>query len=142
MPCPNCRGGCCGNAATPLTDTEQQILDLLAQNAFLPVARFILRSSENPEMSFVMSAPVCIYSPEDDIERMRETGRALLSLQKRRFVTLDYGVPLTGFDYRTWENSRLYQEFAQSAVTPGTEPNLEPGSIALTLQGQEAIDFS
>lgn len=139
MPCPNCRG--CGGAAAPLTETEQQLLDLLAQNAFLPVARFILRSSENPEMSFVMSAPVLLRSPEDGTGQMRETGKALLSLQKRRFITLDYGIPLTGFDYDTWEESELFQRFAQSAATPGTEPYLEPGSIALTLQGQEAIDF-
>ncbi|MCD8051487.1 MAG: hypothetical protein LUE89_07405 [Clostridiales bacterium] len=137
MPCPNCGG--CGKPA-PLTDPERQLLDLLAQNAFLPVARFLLRSPENPELSFVMSAPVYLTGPETTQEELRTAGTALLQLQRRGFLTLDYGVPLSGFDYAAWERSTLYRQFAQSAATPGAEPQLEPGSAALTLQGQEAID--
>ncbi|MCD8147005.1 MAG: hypothetical protein LUD84_07005 [Clostridiales bacterium] len=137
MPCPNCGG--CGKPA-PLTDLERQILDLLAQNAFLPVARFLLRSPENPEMSFVMSAPVYLAGPETTQEELRAAGTALLRLQRRGFLTLDYGVPLSGFDYTAWERSALYRHFAQSVAAPGAEPHLEPGSAALTLQGQEAID--
>ncbi|MCD7821443.1 MAG: hypothetical protein LUC35_02320 [Clostridiales bacterium] len=137
MPCPNCGG--CGKPA-PLTEPERRMLDLLAQNAFLPVARFLLRSPEDPELSFVMSAPVYLDRPEATQQELRTAGTALLQLQRRGFVTLDYGVPLTGFDYTAWERSALYRQFAQAAAAPGTEPQLEPGSAALTLQGQEALD--
>lgn len=137
MPCPNCGG--CGTPA-PLTDPERQLLDLLARNAFLPVARFLLRSPENPELSFVMSAPVYLTGPEATQEELRTAGTALLQLQRRGLITLDYGIPLSGFDYASWERSALYRQFARSAAAPGAEPMLEPGSAALTLQGQEAID--
>lgn len=139
MPCSHCRG-CSSSAPSPLTEMERQLLELLAQNAFLPVARFLLRSTEQPELSFVMSAPVYLLDPEPDINTMKACGTALLSLQNRRYITLDYGVPLEGFDYAGWERSEFYQSFAFSVDAPGTEPFLEPGSIALTAQGQEEID--
>jgi hypothetical protein len=140
MSCSRC-GGCGKQPNTPLTHKERQLLELLAENAFLPVARFLLRSRENPEMAFVMSAPVYLHTKEDTASEMKETGRALLSLQKRRLITIDYDIPLSGFDYQSWESSDLYQQFTASASTQETEPVLEGGSIALTLQGQETIDF-
>lgn len=139
MSCAHCRG-CDSVVPTPLTETERQLLGALAQNAFLPVARFLLRSPEQPELSFVMSAPVYLPAPEADADTLRACGTALLSLHKRRYITLDYGVPLDGFDYAGWERSEFYRSFAFSVDAPGAEPFLEPGSIALTVQGQEEID--
>lgn len=136
MPCPHCPG--CNPG--PLSAQERHLLDLLAQNAFLPVARFLLQSPENPELSFVMSAPVFLESGEDSAPSVQAAGDALLSLQRRRYITVDYGLPLHGFNYGDWETSEHYQAFAFSSASKDAVPVLERGSIALTLQGQQALD--
>lgn len=136
MPCPHCSGCHPG----PLSAQERHLLDLLAQHAFLPVARFLLQNPENPQLSFVMSAPVFLESGKDSAPSVKAAGDALLSLQRRRYITVDYGLPLSGFDYGDWESSRHYQDFAFSSASKDAVPVLERGSIALTLQGQEAID--
>ncbi|MCQ2442292.1 MAG: hypothetical protein MJ077_04060 [Oscillospiraceae bacterium] len=139
MACHNC-GGCGAARPEPLNEIENQLLDQLAQNAFLPLCRLLLRSPESKELSFVMSAPVYLPDAAASKETVRAYGAALLSLQKRRYITLDYNVPLSGFDYDAWRRSEYYQGFAFSMEAPGVEPFLEPGSAALTLQGQEALD--
>lgn len=136
MPCPHCSGCRPG----PLSAQERHLLDLLAQQAFLPVARFLLQNPENPELSFVMSAPVFLESGKDSALSIKAAGDALLSLQRRRYITMDYGLPLRGFDYSDWEASSHYQDFVFSSASKDAVPVLERGSIALTLQGQEALD--
>lgn len=136
MPCPHCKG--C--APSPLSEEERHLLDLLSQQAFLPVARFLLQNPENPELSFVMAGPVFLETPEDSSEKISAAGKGLLSLQKRRYLTLDYDLPLDGFDYGVWEQSRHYQDFVFASQSKDAVPVLERGSAALTLQGQEAID--
>lgn len=138
MSCSNCGG--CGKASGPLNDCEKALLDELARNAFLPVARFLITNPEDPELSFVMSAPVYLPTLDADSEELKRCGSALLNLRKRGYITLDYGVPLSGFDYEAWKKSDFYDRFAFSVEAPGAVPMLEPGSVALTLQGQDALD--
>lgn len=137
MACSHCRSH---SAPSPLSETEKLLLDRLAQNAFLPICRLLLRSRENEELSFVMSAPVYLPDRDTSTEAVRDYGSALLSLQRRRFITLDYDMPLSGFDYESWKDTDYYQSFAFSVEAPGVEPILEPGSAAMTLQGQEAAE--
>lgn len=137
MSCPHCSG--CGRN-TPLSSDERALLEELSQCAFLPVARFLLQNPENPELSFVMAAPVFLRSEGDSAEEIRRSGTALLALQKRRYITLDYGVALEGFDYGAWEQSVHYQDFLFAGESEDAVPVLERGSVALTLQGQEALD--
>lgn len=136
MPCPHCKG--CNPG--PLSQTERHLLDLLAQNAFLPVARFLLQNPHNAELSFVMAAPVFLESAHDHADTVKAAGDALLSLQRRRFIVMDYGVPLQGFDYEAWKQSDHYRNFVFSCQSDEAVAALEPGSVALTLQGQDAID--
>lgn len=137
MPCSRCTG--CN--AGPLSPEERHLMDLLAQRAFLPVARFLLENPDNSALSFVMSAPVYLETEQDTPQDLSRAGTALLSLQKRQYVTLDYNVPLQGFDYSAWERSQYYQNFAFSSTSEDGVPVLEPGSVALTLQGQEALEL-
>lgn len=137
MSCSHCKGCHSG----PLSEEEQHFMDLLAQRAFLPVARFLLENPDNPALSFVMSAPVYLETEQDTPQDLSRAGAALLSLQRRRYVTLDYNVPLQGFDYSPWERSQYYQNFAFSSTSEDAVPVLEPGSVALTVQGQEALEL-
>ncbi|MCD7858104.1 MAG: hypothetical protein LUG55_09995 [Clostridiales bacterium] len=135
MPCANCP-----NALPPLTEPEKALLVKLSTYAYLPVCRFLVRSPENPELSFVMSAPVYLEAEDSAPDAVKTWGEALLLLQKRGYITLDYGVPITGADYDLYRRSRHYQDFAFGCTLPSAEPYLEEGSVGLTLQGQEQTD--
>lgn len=80
MACHNC-GGCGAARPEPLNEIENQLLDQLAQNAFLPLCRLLLRSPESKELSFVMSTPVYLPDAAASKETVRAYGAALLSLQ-------------------------------------------------------------
>ncbi|MCD8142587.1 MAG: hypothetical protein LUD83_04830 [Clostridiales bacterium] len=135
MPCANCP-----NALPPPTEPEKALLAKLSTYAYLPVCRFLVRSPENPELSFVMSAPVYLEAEDSAPDAVKTWGEALLLLQKRGYITLDYGVPISGADYDLYRRSRHYQDFAFGCTLPSAEPYLEEGSVGLTLQGQEQAD--
>ncbi|MCD8086676.1 MAG: hypothetical protein LUF28_10280 [Clostridiales bacterium] len=135
MPCANCP-----NALPPLTEPEKALLSRLSTYAYLPVCRFLVRSPENPELSFVMAAPVYLEAEDSTPDAVKAWGEALLLLQKRGYITLDYGVPIAGADYDLYRRSRHYQDFAFGCTLPAAEPYLEEGSVGLTLQGQAQAD--
>ncbi|MCD8342263.1 MAG: hypothetical protein LUC87_08980 [Clostridiales bacterium] len=135
MPCANCP-----NALPPLTAPERELLSRLSAYAYLPVCRFLVRNPEQPELSFVMSAPVYLEAEDSSPDAIRTWGEALLLLEKRGYITLDYGVPIVGADYDLYRRSRRYQDFAIGCTLPSAEPYLEEGSVGLTLQGQEQAD--
>lgn len=123
-----------------MSERERSLIARLAVYAYLPVCRILVRSPERHELSFVMSAPFYLESPDAGPQEVRDWGEALLALQKRGSVTLDYGVPLQGADYSLFRRSRHYQDFAWSCTLPGAEPYLEEGSVGLTVQGQQQAD--
>lgn len=138
--CSSCHRNGCGGCSQALTELEKTLLNALSERAFLPIARLVLVSTEEPDLSFVMSAPV--YLPDKhtkDAER-KALGRSLLALQKRGYITLDYDLPLQGFDYDEWRDSDFYQRVSFSLEAPDVMPKLEGGSVALTVQGQQVID--
>lgn len=136
MPCSNCPR----RALPPMDGTERALLAKLGELAYLPVCRYLARSPEHPALSFVMAAPVYLEDAADSPETVRRFGEALLSLRRRGYLTLDYGVPIAGADYARFRASRHFAEFAALCVPPQAEPFLEEGSAGLTLQGQEAAD--
>lgn len=137
MPCPRCP-----RSLPPMSARERELLAKLSVYAYLPVCRFLVRSPEQHELSFVMSAPVYLETAEATSQEVKAWGEALLTLQKRGYITLDYGLPLQGADYSLYRRSRHYQDFAWSCTLPGAELYLEEGSVGLTLQGQQQADES
>ena len=86
-------------------------------------------------------------SPQSILETVKETGRALLSLEEAGLVTLDYNIPLQGGSNALYAQSPLYQEFtqvaAQGSALPGAvfdQPALEMGSMAVTPRGLALAD--
>lgn len=69
MPCANCP-----NALPPLTEPEKVLLAKLPTYAYLPVCRFLVRSPENPELSFVMSAPVYLEAEDSAPDAVKTWG--------------------------------------------------------------------
>lgn len=110
MGCDNCRGGCggCGGGALTLTPAELALLDRLGQTPFLPAAS-----------GFDRSAPV--YLEETDYRR-EEYAAAILGLEAKGLIRLDYDIPLEQFDYKAYGDCPLR------------------GSMALTGWGQEVLE--
>ena len=90
--CGACCGGSCGGCAGELTLTQAEIdlLDLLAQSPFLPVAR--RADSETP---------VCL---EAGAATAKTWATAILGLHQKGLIELDYGIPLQNYDYREYAN--------------------------------------
>lgn len=108
--CEQCSGDCthCGGcgAAYVLNEGELSVLRQLEQLAFVPVAR---RADD--------LTPV--YCGEGELSD-KEYSVILQCLEKKNLITIDYDMPLKGFE--------------------GYGPYPLRGSAALTLQGQQVLD--
>ena len=96
--CGNCCGNCGGCGELILSEGEIDMLRLLAQIPFLPVAR--KADSVEP-----------VY-PEDPTE---ETSLILQCLEKRGLISLDYDKSLKGWDYSACKAYPVHGSFALTA---------------------------
>ena len=101
--CGSCGG--CGGGALELTEQEVELLGRFAQIPFLPVAR--RWDSETP-----------VY-----LEEAADFSAAIVGLQLKRLIRVDYDLPLVNFDYAAY----------------GAYPCR--GSMALTERGQAAVEL-
>lgn len=130
-----------------LTKNQLDFLHQLSHCGALPVARFLVGSSREEDFLSVALAPVFLRSPEDDMARVKEAGAFLAKLEELGMLTLDYDIPLKGYDYPEYKESALYAYFEETvrqgaAEHPGflgDTPILELGSMALTAQGEAAL---
>lgn len=108
----NCSGNCasCGGCARELSLTrpELEVLKELGQIPFLPVAR-----------SMGDLTPVCLELPGN----REEASLVLQCLEKKGLISLDFTLPLRGFD--------------DSAYAPWPIR----GSMALTTRGQQVLEL-
>ena len=106
--CNSCGGSCgnCGGCAGSLVLTEQELdmLQLLAQIPFLPVAR---KASD--------MIPVYPGGTQD-------TATVLQCLEKKGLIDIDYRLPLSGFDY---SNCSGYPVHGSMALTQRGQQVLE-----------------
>lgn len=105
--CGGCGGGC--GRELWLTEGEVALLERFAQLAFLPIAR--RWDSEEP-----------MYL-EDGADKAALNGDLLKALQFKGLISIDYDMPLSGFDYAAYEGFPCR------------------GSMALTEAGQRAIEL-
>lgn len=143
-------GGCssgCQDRVIYITEAEKEFLMKLAQVPFLPLTRFIMRSTTSDGAESVALAPVFLSDKRDTMDTVKKTGAILHSLEDKYMITLDYDMPLQNGDYSLYEESELYQLFCSTVREGGNQagflfdqPVLERGSIALTTLGQDAID--
>ncbi len=110
------------------------------------MARFVLRSSKNAHANSVALAPVYIADPKDDMETVKDNGRLFASLDEMGLITLDYDLPLKGYDYGEYHQSALYAYFQETvkeaSQNPGFSmdvPHMDLGSMALTQEGHELL---
>ena len=94
--CGNCSGcnGC--DRSLTMTQAEVQMLNLLAQIPFLPIAR----SAADPK-------PVYL---EDEEETLEQYSLILTCLEKKGLISLDFDMPLAGYTnekYTIWGSMAL-----------------------------------
>jgi len=110
--CGNCSGNCatCGGCARELvlTEPEMAFLNQLAQIPFLPVAR-------------KMGDDTPVYL-EEDRYAPEEYSLILQCLEKRGLISIDYALPLKGFDAKAYADYPIR------------------GSFALTQRGQRVLE--
>lgn len=142
----SCDGGC-QNRIIYITEDEKTFLMKLAQIPFLPLTRFVMRSTASDDTESGALAPVYMEDKNDAMNTVKKTGDILLSLEEKYLITLDYDLPLQNGDYSVYEESELYQLFRSTVAEGGKQagflfdqPVLERGSIALTALGQDALD--
>lgn len=126
-----------GEHGGELTPAQAAFLHELEHHRYLPLARFLVESTAEDDFSGVALSPVYLRSPEETMEQVKETGRMLLDLEARGWITLDYGYPLEGYPYAEYRESALYALFRRTVEEAkgrpgflGDTPVLELGSIA------------
>ena len=131
-------------APVELTENQKDFLHQLGHIHYLPVARFTIKDSRQEDFVSTALAPVFLRSAADDMKTAKVIGAFLQSMEDLDLITLDYDIPLDGYDYEEYKTSALYEYFcatvAEGASKPdflGNTPVLELGSIALTEAGEQ-----
>ena len=129
-----------------LSDTETEMLRVIGRYSCLPVSRFALRSSKDDSLDMTALEPVTIEREDDSIEAVQERGHILLSLEDKGLITLDYDIPITGYDYAGYRESALFIQLEKAAREGGDKPGflfdlpvMEGGSMALTEAGEKLL---
>lgn len=137
----------CGCHAEELTEGEKAFLQKFADTSCLPLVRFVLASTKSAHFEAIALAPVYLESTEDEMAQVKAVGQILLGLEEKGMITLDYDEPLAGYGYERYSNSALYRYFEETLVQAKDSPEflydigrLEHGSMALTVDGQAAIE--
>ena len=107
--CGKCCGSCGGCGEMILAESEVAILKTLSQIPFLPVAR--RADTMDPQ-----------YFEETDFPP-ETCCLTLQCLEKRGLISIDYDLPLKGWDYSAYKGFPVH------------------GSFALTARGQEVCDL-
>ena len=127
-----------------LTKNQKDFIHQLSHYHYLPVARFTLEDSREEDFVSTALAPVFLRSAADDMDLVKEAGAFLQKLEDMGLITLDYDMPLNGYDYEEYKTSELYKYFCETVEEGATRPNflgntpvLELGSMALTGAGEK-----
>ncbi len=137
----------CQDRTIYITEDEKTFLTRLSQFAFLPLARFVMLSSQTDDAVSIALAPVYLNDKDDSSDTVKNNGELLQSLEDKYLITLDYDLPLKNGDYSMYEESGLYRDFRETARAGVIQdgllfdlPELQRGSIALTSLGRDALD--
>jgi len=143
----------CGHHHAPLTpgesglnEAQTDVLLAIHQRGYLPIARFVLRSSLDGDAYAVALEPVYIADAAEDMDTVKENGALFASLEDLGLITLDYDIRLNGYTYMEYEQSRIYAYFVETVKEASQKPGfvldipgLELGSVALTGEGREVL---
>ena len=164
--CSSCGGcapvettGCTGNCATcaGCSSTSNDTLDLgelallfeLMETPFLPLCRFTMtKAGEEDTVRVTALAPVYFNAPDTTMEECKQIADALIHLEEKDLITLDYDMPLENYDYNEYINSDLYKWFIETVEEGKGKEGflcdtavLDKGSMALTEKGKAVVEY-
>lgn len=140
---------CCGHKEVKkddLTQDENDFLNYLLTYTFLPVARFVLKSTKEKDFEVCTLSPVFIEYEDDNLDRVKFMANLLTSLEEKGVISIDYDFALKNYDYSEYYNSDLFKYF-EKTVKEGKDKQaflgdiaeLETGSIAITDEYAELL---
>lgn len=153
--CSSCSCGLPTSDENPLevhiSPEEEQFLQKLAQCPFLPVAQFLLQSSQSDHLNNMALSPVFLETGTESLDEIHQLKNVLLALEDRNIISLDFDAPLQGTDEALFYNSTSFALLNQTVEEgKGQEgflfdsTNIEFGSVCLTALGDlvvEQLDF-
>lgn len=133
--------GCnsCQDAPIPELDRiEKDILDVLAQTPFLPIARVVV-SSVRPGS---LDRDIIMLLIEHELASLKNALKlfiALTNLETLNIISIDFDIPIRNFNEGEFYTSEVYNSFiAVSEVD--ADISVEFGSIALSAFGIECLE--
>jgi hypothetical protein len=128
---------------------ESTLLRLLRIAPFLPICRFVLKTSRSAHLSSVALEPVFLAKPTDTLQTVQANAAALKHLASLGIIVLDYDIPIINCDYTDYKESQVFKYFEETVAEGGKRnpaflfdtADLECGSLALTDAGQAFLDI-
>lgn len=155
--CGGC-GGSCGcssglpdNTENPLevhiSPNEERFLQKLAQCPFLPVAQYLLTSSQDDELGNMALSPVFLETGTETLDEIKAVGEVILGLEDRSIISLDFDAPLQGTDETLFYKSSSFALLEQTVEEGKARedflfdaPTIIFGSVCLTALGDLIVD--
>ncbi|MEG0830207.1 MAG: hypothetical protein RSD88_06570 [Anaerovoracaceae bacterium] len=128
-----------------LNKEEVEMLLFFKENKYIPISEFVMAGSENDHIAFSALAPVYLMKSDDTMEDVKKVGTVLKSLEEKDIISLDYHIPLQGYDYSIHTDSKLFKYLIKTIEDGKDNPDflcdkaeIELGSAALTPLGENA----
>lgn len=123
----------------PISDGQKTFLQQLAQCCYLPLARYVVKSTKEPDFMTQALGPAFIQGDHDSLEELHQVASFLQELYDFGLVTLDYDIPLEGYDYAPYYASPVFASLKEAVAEGMEKPGfwgdiaaIETGSMGLT----------
>lgn len=123
----------------PLTDGQKTFLQQLAQCCYLPVVRYVVKSTKEADFQMAAFGPAFIQGDYNTMADLSQVRTFLSDLEKLGLLSLDYDIPLDGYDYAPYYESEVFTKLQETVAEGknmsdffGDTAAIETGSMALT----------
>lgn len=130
--------------AVEVNGNELAILQTVLGASCLPVARLIGTKQGESAVVIDCLSPVYLYETSDTMDEVKAVGAVLKGLEDKGLLSLDYDMPINGFDYSLYTQSDLFAYFVHT-IDEAKErggflcdtAQIELGSMAVTDLGEQ-----
>ncbi|WP_409969493.1 hypothetical protein RFF05_06150 [Bengtsoniella intestinalis] len=123
----------------PLSDAQKTFLQQMAQCCYLPVARYVVKSSKESDFQMGAFGPAFIQGDHHSRMELEQVRLFLTELEHLGLLSLDYDIPLDGYDYGIYGESEVFTQLKEAVADSqgkagflGDIATYEEGSMALT----------
>ncbi len=123
----------------PLSDGQKTFLQQMAQCCYLPVARYVVKSTKEDDFLMAAFGPVFIQGDHHTQVELEQVRSFLTELEQLGLLSLDYDIPLEGYDYAIYTESEVFKKLEKAVAEGqglpgffGDTATVETGSMALT----------